>query len=123
MTLILWCQSEEKLIKREHENVISAINMTVRIIILAIIAIATMMISTCSADPHFLSLITKFYDANVKSLRNFFNSNEYQSDASVWLNDNDINDNDNEIDNSYWFNYPRKNDMYEVRCYFCINFI
>lgn len=95
--------------------------MTVRIIIII------MLISSCCADLNFLSFITKFYDSNVKSLRNFFNLNEDDSDPSVFMYDNDVNvheiDNSywkNEIDNNYWMEYLRKDDdddLYGVRSY------
>lgn len=85
--------------------------MTVRLIII-------IMISTCcSADLNFLSFITKFYDSNVKSFRNFFNLNKGHSAASVFMYDNEINDNVHEIDNTYWMNYLRKEDVYGVRFY------
>lgn len=84
--------------------------MTVRLIII-------IMISSCSADLNFLSFITKFYDSNVKSFRNFFNLNKGHSAASVFMYDNEIDDNVHDIDNSYWMNYLRKDDLYGVRFY------
>lgn len=82
--------------------------MTVRVIIIII------MISSCSADLNFLSILTKLYDSNVKSLRNFFNLNEDHPEKSVFMYDNEINDNVRESDNTYW-NYQRKDDLYGVR--------
>lgn len=85
--------------------------MTVRLFIII------MMISACSADLKFLSFIAKFYDSNVKSLRDFFNLNKDRSEASVFMYDNAINNDVHEIDNNYWLNYLRKDDLYAVR--FC----
>lgn len=72
-----------------------------------------LLMSSCCADLNVLSFITKFYDSNVQSLRNFFNFNEEVSDASAFTSDNEING--NEIDNRYWMNYLRKDDLYGVR--------
>lgn len=89
------------------------LNMSVQIIVLII------MISACSGDLHFLSFITKLYDSNVKSFKNFFNLNEDRStdDASVSMYANEISDNVNEIDDRHTMNYLRKNDLYGVRVF------
>lgn len=100
------------------KNVTCAINMTVRIIpIIIIVAILTT--SQCGANLNFFSSIAKFYNSNVKSLRNFFNSNEGHSNDDVWLYDNRINHNNeiHEADNRYWIqnNYRKGNGFYGVR--------
>ncbi|KAG4080141.1 hypothetical protein HA402_008212 [Bradysia odoriphaga] len=78
--------------------------MTVRIVI---IAIKLMAISSCSADFNIFSIITKAYESNVKSLRNFFHLSQDHSHAFIY--DNDISD--NEVDSNRQ-NYGRKDDLY-----------